>query len=87
MRFRNLKIHLFSEIIFSCILSFGTQFLESLRSEDRSASKHYTGTLSCQICGLGFEANYEFMMNHFRAHRKNDDLRRRLLANFGPSVS
>ncbi|VDM08572.1 unnamed protein product [Wuchereria bancrofti] len=58
---------------------------QSLRSEHRSANRHYTGALSCHICGLSFEANCEFMMNHFRAHRKNDDLRRRLLANFGPS--
>ncbi|MCP9261651.1 hypothetical protein DINM_004992 [Dirofilaria immitis] len=58
---------------------------QSLQSENHSVDRHYTSTLSCHICGLGFEANYEFMMNHFRAHRKNDDLRRRLLANFGPS--
>ncbi|VIO93514.1 Zinc finger, C2H2 type family protein [Brugia malayi] len=58
---------------------------QSLRSEHHSANRHYTGALSCHICGLSFEANCEFMMNHFRAHRKNDDLRRRLLANFGPS--
>uniref|UniRef100_A0A0R3RSD9 Zinc finger protein n=1 Tax=Elaeophora elaphi TaxID=1147741 RepID=A0A0R3RSD9_9BILA len=58
---------------------------QSLRSEGRSTNGHYTNALNCHICGLSFEANCEFMMNHFRAHRKNDDLRRRLLANFGPS--
>uniref|UniRef100_A0A8R1XLR3 C2H2-type domain-containing protein n=1 Tax=Onchocerca volvulus TaxID=6282 RepID=A0A8R1XLR3_ONCVO len=58
---------------------------QSLRSEDRSVDRHYTSTLNCHICGLSFEANYEFMMNHFRAHRKNDDLKRRLITNFGPS--
>ncbi|CAG9535621.1 unnamed protein product [Cercopithifilaria johnstoni] len=58
---------------------------QSLRSEDRSTDRYYTSGLRCHICGIGFEANCEFMMNHFRAHRKNDDLRRQLLANFGPS--
>ncbi|KAL3994276.1 hypothetical protein ACH3XW_21065 [Acanthocheilonema viteae] len=58
---------------------------QNLQSEDHSTDRYCTSTLSCHICGLGFEANCEFMMSHFRAHRKNDDLRRQLLANFGPS--
>ncbi|EFO26590.1 zinc finger protein [Loa loa] len=58
---------------------------QSLRFEDRSTDRHHTNALSCHICGLDLEANCKFMMNHFRAHRRNDELKRRLLASFGPS--
>uniref|UniRef100_A0A915Q1A7 C2H2-type domain-containing protein n=1 Tax=Setaria digitata TaxID=48799 RepID=A0A915Q1A7_9BILA len=56
---------------------------QGLRSES-SAARHYAKGFDCHICGVRFEANWELMMNHFRAHRRNNDLRRRLLADFGP---
>lgn len=64
--------------------------LEALPSsgpESHRLEKDRTSVTNCHICGLSFETSSEMLLNHIRAHRKNDDLRRRLLANFGPEVS
>ncbi|VDN08189.1 unnamed protein product [Thelazia callipaeda] len=42
------------------------------------------GTLNCCICGLTSKNNLEMMIKHVQAHRKNDDLKRRLLKDHGP---